>query len=323
MAPRRFGKSSLIREAIQHCKVDGKFTAYINLLSNSTPESLSFTLIKEALKNLGLHKEFLSVRKGKSSYYLNEELNSIAAAFPFIARLDDESADDWELLNQCIDFPEALTKSQKKGLVCAFDNFGMGGTSDSSGKISRLITERTGEHISTTYIFSGHNELALLPLKEVHMIRMGYIDCLWLVESLNKKFARLKIKLPRNYTETLVNFTRGHPFYTRLAFQQIILASHLDGTLPRSKELIKRLLKTEQGYIEKVWEDLSRNKEYVHTMMALLEGNRNIYKRLKSKKINVARAQKNLEGLGYLMKNSTGGYNIADPLLEHWLRKNR
>ena len=82
------------------------------------------------------------------------------------------------------------------------------------------------------------------------------------------------------------------------------------------------LLTAEQAYVENTWEDLSHNKEYAFTMLALSEGSKNIYQRLKSKRINVARAQKNLEALGYLLKKETGGYAIADPILKYWLRKN-
>ena len=322
IAPRRFGKTSLIRQALQQSKGNNTSTAFIDLLSNSTPELLSTTLIKEALKNHKLHKEFLAARQSVGSFYISNGLRPIVAAFPFIARFDDDSIDEWELLSESIDFPDTLSSSLNQRLICAYDEFGNGANSDPGGKLIKLITAKTGLHASTTYLFAGCNESAVLPLNEVHLIRLGYMEKQLLIDSLNKKFARYKIKLPRKFTDDIVNFTKGHPYYTQLAFYQTILVNSLDGFAPRPKELINHLLTVEKGYIEKVWEDLSRNKEYIYTLLALTEGSKNIYHRLKSKKINVARAQKNLEGMGYLMKNEMGGYTIADPLLEYWLRKN-
>ena len=81
------------------------------------------------------------------------------------------------------------------------------------------------------------------------------------------------------------------------------------------------MLVVEKDYLEKVWEDISRNKEYVYTLRALSEGSKNIYQRLKPKKINVARAIKKLEGMGLLFKDKDVGYYISDPLLEQWIIK--
>lgn len=322
IAPRRFGKTALITQALQQFKGKHSSTAYIDLLSGSTTELLSSSLIKETLKNHKLHKEFMAARKDGGSFYTIKGLQTIAAAFPYVTRLDDNSLDSWDLLSKCLDFPHMLSASLNQKLVCAYDNYGNGIHSDSGGRLAKLITSKIGQHSSTAHLLAGRDESAFLSLKGIQMIRMGYIENQILIDSLNKKFTRLKIKLPKNYTNDLVQVTKGHPYYTRLAFEQIILAHSQLGAIPSSKDLKKLLMAAEKGYIEKVWEDLSHNKEYLHTMLALSQGSKNIYQRLQSKKINVARAQKNLEGMGYLMKKESGGYTIADPLLEYWLRKN-
>ncbi len=41
-----------------------------------------------------------------------------------------------------------------------------------------------------------------------------------------------------------------------------------------------------------------------------------------STKINVARATKKLEGMGFLFKDETKGYYLSDPLLKLWILKN-
>jgi hypothetical protein len=321
IAPRRFGKTALLQQVLKEVKGDQNSAVFIDLLAKSTSELLSNALIKETLKNHKLHKEFLAARISKDSFYSNEGLRNIVAAFPHIARMDDIS-DAGDLLSECLDFPNALSLSLNQRMFCGYDNFGNSTNSDPGGKLTKLITKKTGQHTNTSYLFAGRNESVFLPQNKTYLIQLGYIENQWLIESLNKKFARLKIKLPKKYVAKVVSFTKGHPYYTQLAFYQTILANALNGTAPKPKELISQLLSAERGYIEKVWEDLTHNKEYLLSLLALSEGSENIYQRLKSTKINVARAQKNLEGMGYLMKKESGGYTIADPLLEYWLRKN-
>jgi hypothetical protein len=322
IAPRRFGKTALITQALKQIKGENISIIYLDLLSNSTTELLSNTLIKETLKNQKLHKEFMAARKDQDSFYTSKGLQTIAAAFPYITRLDDKSLDKWELLNQCMDFPHMLSASLNQKLVCAIDNLGNGIHSDAGGRLAKLIPSKLRQHTRTPHLLAGRNESAFLSLEGIHLIRMGYIENQILIDSLERKFTRLKIKLPPKYADSLVNMTKGHPYYTRLAFEQIMLAYSLENLLPQSKDLMKRLQAAVKNYIEKVWEDLSHNKEHFHTMLALSRGSKNIYQRLQYRKINVARAQKNLEGMGYLMKKESGGYAIADPLLEFWLRKN-
>ena len=322
IAPRRFGKTALVTQALQQVKNKQVSTAYIDLLSRSTTELLSSALIKETLKNHKLHNEFMAARTDLGSFYTNKGLETIAAAFPYITRLDDHSLDTWDLLSKCLDFPHMLSASLNQKLVCAYDNYGSGIHIDSGGRLAKLLTSKIGQHTPTAHLLAGRNESAFLSLKGIHLIRMGYIENQILIDSLNKKFTQLKIKLPGKYTDSLVNKTKGHPYYTRLAFEQIILAHSQLGAIPSPKDLTILLMAAEKGYIEKVWEDLSHNKEHLHTLLALSRGSENIYQRLRAKKINVARAQKNLEGMGYLMKRDSGGYSIADPLLEYWLRQN-
>lgn len=321
IAPRRFGKTALISQALQQFQAKDISATYLDLLSNSTIELLSYSLIRETLKIHKLHKEFIAARKNLGSFYTNKALKPIAAAFPFITRLDDNTIDSWELLSKCLDFSHMLSASLNQELVCAYDHYGQSIHSESGGRLANLLSSKIVQNSSTAHLLAGRNESAFLSLKGIHLIRLGYIEKQILIDSLTKKFSWLKIKLPQKYLAGLVNLTKGHPYYTRLAFEQIILVHTQLGAIPSGKDLKNLMMAAERSYIEKVWEDLSHNKEYLHTMLALCKGSENIYQRLKVKKINVARAQKNLIGMGYLMKKESGGYTIADPLLELWLRK--
>jgi len=55
--------------------------------------------------------------------------------------------------------------------------------------------------------------------------------------------------------KNIVGLMKGHPYYTQLAFQQVVLVNALEGTPPSEIELLHRLLLVEKDYLEKVWED--------------------------------------------------------------------
>jgi len=330
IAPRRFGKSSLITRVLTQLKSDKHPTAGIDLFATPTAELLSSVLIKEVLKNLKLHKTFMQFRTGDSSLANHPELLSIAVDFPFIAGFSDPSKDEWDLLSESLDFPEAFAIKQRKRMICAYQEMGNIQHMDQGAKIATLFKTILGKHSNTSYIFSGCHLSAMQDitgtgrsamLKKENIIHLDYINNRILIDSLNKKFSRLKLKLPRHYVENLVKLTKGHPYYTQQAIRQLLLSYVLEDNIPRHNELVEHLLRLEKDYLEKTWEDISRNREYVQILLALPSGSTNIYPRLKSKGINVARAQKKLEEMGLLLKNEQSGYTIADPLLELWIRK--
>jgi len=95
----------------------------------------------------------------------------------------------------------------------------------------------------------------------------------------------------------------------------------MEGSVPTPEKLLKQMIAVEKDYLEKVWEGISTNREYIYTLKTIAESEENIYKKLKPKKINVARAIKNLEGMGLLFKSETKGYYLSDPLLKYWILK--
>lgn len=329
IAPRRFGKSSLITQALKQLKTENHPTACIDLFTTPSADLLATVLTKEVLKNLKLDKAFIQFRTGDSSLANHPELLSILLDFPSIAGFSDPSREEWDLLSESLDFPEAFANKYQKRFICAYEAMGNTKHMDQGAKIAALLKAKLGTHSQTSYIFSGSHLSAIQHitgtgrsaiLKKENIIQLGYINNQVLIDSLNKKFSKLKLKLPRNYVSDLVKFTKGHPHYTQQTIRQIILSYVLEGKVPKQKELPNHLLRLEKDYLEKLWEGIARNKEYVQILLALPSGNTNIYPRLKSKGVNVARAQKNLEEMGVLLKNKQSGYSIADPLLELWIR---
>lgn len=197
------------------------------------------------------------------------------------------------------------------------------------GSPEKLFRSKIQQHANSTYIFSGSYESVMNQMfvsgkspfhRLARIIRLGYIEQQPLVASLTTRFSSLGITIPASFPEEIIRFTRGHPYYSQLAFQQVVLNKSLTGKVPSLKELTALLLVVEKDYLEKTWEHLSRNKEVVYTLLAVAEGGDNIYQRLKHRKINIARAIRKLEGMGLLFRHEDGRYYISDPIFEQWLR---
>jgi len=330
IAPRRFGKSTLISLAMKQLKAEDHLTACVDLFTTPTADLLSRAIVKDVLKNLKLHKDFQQLGKEGPELKIYGDLKIIMEDFPFISSFARPSRDEWEMLSESLDFPEAFAARMQKRLICAYEEMGILLNVDLEGKMSELFSTKLGQHTHTSYIFSGHHLSGIQKIlpggdhgsdNMRNTIQLAYIDNQVLLDSLKKKFSRLKLKLPRFYINDLVKLTKGHPYYTQLAIRHIILSYVLEGKIPRQKDLPDHLLRLEKHYLEKTWEEISRNREYVQILMALPFGSTNIYPRLKTTKINVARAQKKLEEMGLLLKNEQSGFFIADPLLELWIKK--
>jgi AAA+ ATPase superfamily predicted ATPase len=330
LAPRRFGKSALIAQVLNQINTQKYLTCSIDLFASPTPELLSIKLFKEVLRNLKLHKAFRLFLKEESSLTQFPELLSLAEEFPGLAEFSLPEKDEWKLLSESLEFPDAFARQQGKQMICVLEEMDSIRHMDQGARSAALLKSNLESSSQTSYIFTachlsnikqitGSGKSAIL--KQENILILDFINKQVLKDSLSKKFSRLKLKLPRNYVESLVSLTKGHPYYTQQAVRQVILSYVLDGMIPKQKELGELLLRLEKDYLEKTWESIARNREYVQILLALPSGSANIYPRLMARGINVARAQKKLEEMGILLKNEQVGYSIADPLLELWIQK--
>jgi hypothetical protein len=331
IGPRRFGKTSLVLEALARLRKAQYYTAYIDIFSNPTLDLLSLTITGEVLKNHKLHKQFYSARKSAATIIQNIKLKTVLDDFQFIIGFADSQKDEWELIAESIDFVDAFSKKHKAEMVCVYDEFGDINKFDPKGNLIKMFRSKIQQHTQTTYIFSGSYESVMQNMfvsnkspffRFARIIRLGYIEAPPLLAYLKSSFKGLNIDCPESFPGEIVTHTMGHPYYTQLAFQQAILFNALNGKLPDTNILMDQMLYVEKDYLEKVWEDISGNREYVLVLRSIAESGRNIYKRLKTKNINIARATKKLEGIGLLFKSKDKGYYISDPLLKRWIVQN-
>lgn len=331
IAPRRFGKTSLVMEAIKRFQKENYYTALVDIFTKPTLPLLSSAITGEVLKNHKLHKHFYSAKYSASALLKNVKLKAVIDEFQFIVDFADNQKNEWELISESIDFVNSFSKKHDKKIICAYDEFGDIGKFDPKGNLVKVFRSKIQHHQYASYIFAGSYESVMQNMfvtskspfyRMTKIIHLSYMDRETLVKHFVNEAKNYKLNISEKYFREVVNYTLGHPYYSQLAFQQLRISNILYGEIPATSQLFTAMLDAEKDYLEKVWEDISGNREYVYVLQAIAQSSENIYKRLKPKNINISRATSNLSGMGMLFKNKKQGFYISDPLLKEWILKN-
>ncbi len=126
------------------------------------------------------------------------------------------------------------------------------------------------------------------------------------------------MKVTREQLSIYLDISKGHPYYAQLILQQLFLFYIIKKKLPSIDELLDEILSVERDYLEKTWEDLSSNQEYVFILKHLSQNPHGIYGKATKRGINASRSIKKLEGFGILYKEAKG-YHFYDPIFELWI----
>lgn len=330
IAPRRFGKTSLVLELLQRLQKQKYYTAYVDVFTNPSIDLLAAGVTAQVLKNHKLNLQFHKAKNSALEMLRNVQLKAVLNDFEFIAGFAEKDHNQWDLISESIDFVDAFAGKHKKKMICAYDEFGDINKFDKKEELVKLFRSKIQQHKNSTYIFSGSYESvmqAMFVTKEspffrmARIIRLSYLEKEVLIPHLKRRFQEAKINCGDNYPEDIATITQGHPYYAQLAFQQTILYKALYKKIPDHNEILQQILTVEKDYLEKVWEGIYTSRDNVLVMKALALSEDNVYGRLKNYKINVARSLKNLEGMGLVFRNEKNQPFISDPIFKQWILK--
>jgi AAA+ ATPase superfamily predicted ATPase len=330
IAPRRFGKTSLILEILNRIKKNGFYTAYIDFFLTPDLESLSRKITEEVLNNRKLGKTFKKISGNIAELFRNIELKQTVENFEFILKYSIPEPDVWELFSESIDFINRYPEKYDKEMICAFDEFGDIKKFDGD-KIVKMIRSKIQIHDNATYIFSGSYESVMETLfvnqnspffRFARIINLGYIEKNEFSKYISKTLTRNNFIPDDKFVDDILNFTKGHPYYTQLVLQQILLnistgINYKDILL---KDILQQLLIIENNYLEKQWEDINKSRELVQTLLVVVKHKELLYSHVDTKKINLGRALKKLSGSG-IIYNEKNGFHLSDPLFELWIKE--
>lgn len=329
IAPRRMGKTSLVLELIAKFKEQGFYTAYTDLFSTPSIPRLAFQITESILANKKFDTAFRKTLNNISEVIQNIQFRQEIEDYSFIIDFKNKSNNDkWEVLENSIDFIETYAEKNKKHIIAAFDEFGDIKKLDGK-EIVKLFRSKVQMQKSVSYIFSGSYESVMQELfveKNAPFFRMARIINLGNIKEeafssyLKSLFKREKININEERISQLLSFSKGHPYYTQLYAQELIIQYKISSNqnLLTHNEMLEHLLIVEKNYLEKSWDELSKSTESRKVLTFLAAGEKNLYSKLNDRKINIPRALKKLRGLG-IIYSSKKQYHFSDPLLQHWI----
>ena len=332
IAPRRFGKTSVVLEVLNRFKKDDLFTAYVDIFAAPEKRIFAEQITEAVLSNKKLHKAFSDFRKSFSSLMHQMEFKQAVEDFEFILKFADKNQDELDLLSESIDFIEEFASKYKKQIICGFDEFGDIEKLNGS-EIVKLFRAKIQLQQQTAYIFSGSQESVMDRIfitskspfyRFARVIHINEINTGIFIKYIRKVFEKINIDIKESALNILLGFTKGHPYYTQLICKQ--LEFKLVGTnknIINDMEIIDAIDEaywSEINYIEKLWEELSGAREQVNIIIAIAQGIPSLYNSLDLNKLNVSRALRKLRSKGLIKKEDKINV-LVDPMLKYFIRK--
>jgi len=330
IAPRRFGKTSLVQEVLKRVKRKKNYSAFVDVFNHATLNSLAEEITSGVLHNHGLKDVFRKVKDSAVDMFKNVKLKSVIEDFEFVLSFSDKTVSPFDRFSMSLDFINDFSAKHEKQIAFAFDEFGDIVKYDKTKEITKMVRAKLQQQQSAVYIFSGSYESVMQSMfvdrkspfyRMARIIKLGYLKFDSLEKHYIAKFKEYKLKNKNNLIEDTIDLFKGHPYYAQLALQQIYLYQRLNREMPTLQQLIEEMLASENGYLEMLWEDISSSKENVFVLKHLTLQADGIYSMAKEHQINASRTLKYLNGIGLIYKKDKG-YYFYDPLFELWIDRN-
>lgn len=330
VAPRRFGKTSILLEVINQLKNEGYYTVFIDMFTITSLEGLAEQITEAVLQNKQTTWSVHKIKENLVELMRNVEFRKEIEGFEYIIGFGQKEKKTWDLLSKSIDFIDEFSVKNKNKTICGLDEFGDIEKLDGQ-EIIKLFRAKIQLHHHSTFLFAGSYASVMSGLfisknapfyRFARVINISFIDTPTFLEYYKMILQKVKITIPEKFLLSILDFTKGHPYYSQLALQQLITLNALGRKelFGNIKEYTEYLFTIEKDYIEKLWEELSKSRDQMQVLLALVKQEKSVYSYLDSRKINIPRTLKKLIGNGTLFRTGKN-YIFSDPLLEYFIRK--
>ena len=329
IAPRRYGKTSLLLEILQRSKQQNRFSFYLDLFSIPDLYDLAAEITKGVLSNRRLDFSIHQLKNQISDLMQNLQFRQEVEGSEFILGFGQSSANAWDLLRFSLQLIETFSQKHETQTVAVFDEFGDVGKLDGE-QIVKLFRAELQLQASTICLFSGSYESVMsntfvspkAPFyRFARIFRLQPIAPEVFQKHLTAVFRQEGFAQPEPFAGQITRFTNGHPYYTQLLAQQALFHHKAFANKDRSfQDLLTLSLDTEVNYCEKVWDEISAKHQEKQVLLELAKGNSSLYAVMDSRKINISRTVKRLLNSG-LLEKANGAYSFTDPLLRYWIRE--
>jgi AAA+ ATPase superfamily predicted ATPase len=340
IAPRRYGKSSLVRRATQELLAEGVLVAEVDLMKTPTKEKLASALARAIYRDLAKGVMVKAKEHAKDQLKMFSSLRvapvitvnpeDLSYSFSFSSSHAPEDID--ATLERLLELPAQLAAEQNKRVVLYVDEFQE--ITDIDAKLPRLMRAVFQEQPDVAHIYAGSKRDMMKRLfsdqnepfyKSAKVMEIGRISPDLFKSFVKARFDSTDRGISDAALDDLLAVTRGHPYGTQeLAYA--LWEEVPEGFTASTTDLeaaLGAVLRAENAHFTLLWEKISRAQRLVLQALATEPG------RVQSSRYRdtfglpgastVQRAIQALAADELVAKRTDGAYEIVEPFLEEWV----
>lgn len=334
VAPRRYGKTSLLRRAAQLLVADGVLVAEVDLMKAPTKEKLAGKLARaihdDIASPLFRARERLRIFSGlRITPTISVDPADGSPTFSFSATHRREDLD--ATLERLLELPAQLAAERDRSVVIVFDEFQE--VTEIDPHLPALMRAVFQEQPHVAHVYSGSRRDMMHRLftdenepffRSAKVMELGRIEPALFTAYVEEQFQRSDRSLAEGVADRLVAITRGHPYGTQeLAYALWELVPEGFGASSGDlAQAIDAVVRSENAHFTLLWDNASRTQRLVLQALALEPGR--VYGgdyRARHDLPAASSVQRAVEQLHAeeLLERNASGYAIAEPFLREWV----
>jgi len=337
LAPRRYGKSSLVWRVAQELVKEDVLVAQVDMMRTPTKDQfaakLAKTIHEELATRLWNAKERLKVfadLRLKPTVTVNP--NDGAVSFSFDARAAGEDID--ATLEELLTTLGKIAAERERRVVLVLDEFQE--VVDIDPALIKLMRSVFQEQPEVAHIYLGSKRHMMRQIfndenepfwRSAKQIQLGVIPPDEFASYARARFEQTGKELETDACESALNLTGGHPYATQQLFYFLweATAAGLAGDRPALDRALDATLRSEHSHFSLIWDGVSSAQKRVLQALAQESPGRPLssdFQRRHSLPATptVQTALAALERGELVRKVERGEYTIAEPFLTEWIQ---
>ena len=334
VAPRRYGKTSLLRRVAQTLVGEGVLVAEVDLMKTPTKEKLAGKLARaihdDVASPLYRARERLRVFSGlRITPTITIDPTDGTPTFSFSATHRREDLD--ATLERLLELPAQLAAERGRNVAIVFDEFQE--VTEIDPRLPALMRAVFQEQPHVAHVYAGSRRDMMHRLftdanepffRSAKVMELGRIEPALFAAFVEEQFERTDRSLADGVAARLVAITRGHPYGTQeLAYALWELVP--EGFSPSPDDLARALeavVRSENAHFTLAWDGASRTQRLVLQALAAEPGR--VYGadyRARHDLPAASSVQRAVEQLvaDELVERGDAGFEIAEPFLREWV----
>jgi AAA+ ATPase superfamily predicted ATPase len=336
IAPRRYGKSSLVKRATQDLLAKGVLVVEVDLMSAPSKEKLAAKLAKSihddvasVIFNAKERLRIFSTLRVVPVVTVNPEDGSTTFSFS-TARVEQDID---ETLDRLFELPAELAADRGKQIVVYFDEFQE--VTEIDPQLPARMRAIFQQQPQVSHVYSGSKRDMMLRLfndenepfyRSAKIMEIGLIAPPTFKDFIKKQFDKTDRAVDDDALDSLLNITHGHPYATQeLAYA--LWETVPEGFTASSADLadaLEAVLRSENARFALLWDQASRPQRLVLQALATEPGRPFSEKYRQEHQLpstsGVQRALTALTTEELVAKNENGDYYVSEPFLSEWIR---